>query len=674
MKISGNSGFSPIHFGWPLWPKSGFQALDSYVDGSATIARGVDDDGIAYWFTDDAGAQEKLLIGVPDYLTGIRFFGDGFTFDENGATVRGTITGVEIIMEYPDNVHDGPRRLLIEDIHWTVKEINSNPAAFWAEIFEGNDLAVIDGSTYQAQIDLGDGDDHLILQNVMDRYGQPAVVDMGAGDDFVEISDEISAFGHLMPESLILGEGFDDLVIGSYHPGTNFIQDFSADEDRITFLNLDKDAKIIDNGGEGVTIANFHISGVSEEDVKLENGVLSGINGRDYERYVNDAEVTQHLHGTTSKDVFVLEGKRDDYRWHATDDGKGVVIWDVATETPDLLYDFEVLRFADVSLKLEDWPSFDGVLDIADETQYLQAEEWGETFLIDGEMHEYLWAPTEDKTGTVVWHRETGKHDILTDFAWIQFSDGKADLVQYPRAFAPVTHDQADVNEVLEAKNNRQVFEIDGYRDDYSWAKREDGEGILIWNSENADILINFDGIRFLDSYADLDLEPSWGDLPRPSDPTHVYDIPGENQYLRGETGDETFVIDAPIKGYAWSATQDKQGIVIWNDDGFDILMDFKAIRFNDALIQTDMIRGIRDDGTGLIVLDQADFTQYLHGDDTVDQFVISGNSEDYDWGATEDGSGLVIWNKETEIHDILTDFELVVFVDTMMNVEDMMG
>ena len=55
--------------------------------------------------------------------------------------------------------------------------------------------------------------------------------------------------------------------------------------------------------------------------------------------------------------------------------------------------------------------------------------------------------------------------------------------------------------------------------------------------------------------------------------------------------------------------------------------------------------------------------TQYLTGTAATETFVIAGNSADYGWGATQDGTGVVVWDNEGG-HDILWQFEQIAFTD----------
>jgi len=68
------------------------------------------------------------------------------------------------------------------------------------------------------------------------------------------------------------------------------------------------------------------------------------------------------------------------------------------------------------------------------------------------------------------------------------------------------------------------------------------------------------------------------------------------------------------------------------------------------------------DTGTENLVYDDAGQTQYLLDGEGVKSFVVDGVSEDYGWGPTEDGKGVVIWDKDG--FDLLYDFKDIQFND----------
>ncbi|MCT4654980.1 MAG: hypothetical protein N4A65_04130 [Cohaesibacter sp.] len=664
MIISGGFGFSKADLELDIWPKDGFHSLESHINslGKKVVATKTDEQ-LSYRFWDYAPEP------VAGYAPGIIIKGEGFQYDAGNNLVAGVITEITIVkmgsFSFPG------ASVQISDIAWDVADINAKRAEFWNDIFDGNDQVTISQSVFSANLTLGDGDDAVTLEDMMPRHGGRSTIDLGAGDDFIYIDPEVTSWGDLKPASLTLGAGFDDIVMDAGPWNSNFIKDFNPNEDRIQFLNLPKDAKIVDVEG-GIQIGRAYIAGVSADQVKLENGFLMGTNGRDYSRHVNDAAVTQYLHGTTNNDVFVVGGKQSDYKWHATDDGRGVVIWKVGEEIPDLLYNFEKLRFSDVTLNLSDWPTDAGMRagynDLAMQTQYLDPPVWGQTFVISGKREAYDWGPTEDGTGIVVWNKATGIHDILTNFAWIQFADEKVDLVQLPSSLSPVVEDVPGETQYLTAEQPDTVFVIEGFKADYGWGPTEDGTGTVVWNDNGHDILTDFSAIRFFDGQIDLAKFPtSWGQAP--GGDKLIEDKPLENEYLEGESGEEIFVIDGNKDDFGFGPTQDGKGVVIWDHDSFDILMNFKAIRFADAEIAVADI--LNPEQPVSYAYDVAGATQMLEGGDGHDVFVVDDVAGNYAWGPTEDGNGIVVWNHKDDSFDLLFGFEELAFNDHSFQLEE---
>jgi len=131
---------------------------------------------------------------------------------------------------------------------------------------------------------------------------------------------------------------------------------------------------------------------------------------------------TQYLTGTAGRDVFVIDAPARGYGWAPTLDGQGIVVWNGASH--DLLYNFEAIRFADVTVELAD----DDVVvrDVKGVTQFETGKTANDVFKIDGLSTNYGWGPTLDNSGVVVW---TGTdHDLLFGFEKIEFNDVTVDL------------------------------------------------------------------------------------------------------------------------------------------------------------------------------------------------------------------------------------------------------
>lgn len=159
----------------------------------------------------------------------------------------------------------------------------------------------------------------------------------------------------------------------------------------------------------------------------------------------------------------------------------------------------------------------------------------------------------------------------------------------------------------------------------------------------------------------DIDVSADTG-----SDETLVDDDPDANQFETGETDNDVFVIAGSSSDYGWAPTENGEGVVIWNDAGFDILFDFETIRFNDKDVAVSSILQ-----TGPTYVDDPDQNQFVTGETADDTFVIDGPSGDYDWEATGDGNGVVIWTTDTadDSFDILYDIENIQFTDQTVDI-----
>jgi glucose/arabinose dehydrogenase len=145
---------------------------------------------------------------------------------------------------------------------------------------------------------------------------------------------------------------------------------------------------------------------------------------------------------------------------------------------------------------------------------------------------------------------------------------------------------------------------------------------------------------------------------------TEYQDDPNVTQYIQGATGPDRFVIDGNSSDYVWEVTDARDGHVVWTDDGFDLLYGFEQVAFNDRTID---LPPTGSDGP-VTVNDDPATTQYLTGSDQAgDTFVIAGNASDYGWGATDDGTGTVVWSGNA--FDVLTGFETLQFNDISVDI-----
>lgn len=195
----------------------------------------------------------------------------------------------------------------------------------------------------------------------------------------------------------------------------------------------------------------------------------------------------------------------------------------------------------------------------------------------------------------------------------------------------------------------RDAFIVNGQSTDYGWGPTNDGTGIAVWGANGFDLLFGFEELRFND--VSVPLVAAGG--------TYI-NQPGLTQHLTGTSEDDRFVIVGKAADYGWGPTADGEGIVVWGPDGFDILFGFETLEFADMHVPL-----VAENGQ---VQNIAGVTQFLQGSTDNDSFKIDGSSSDYSWGATEDGTGVVVWSGED--FDVLYDFEELAFNDTTVALE----
>ncbi|MEM8688875.1 MAG: SdrD B-like domain-containing protein [Pseudomonadota bacterium] len=147
---------------------------------------------------------------------------------------------------------------------------------------------------------------------------------------------------------------------------------------------------------------------------------------------------------------------------------------------------------------------------------------------------------------------------------------------------------------IAEYSGDGLAYMVSGNAADYGWGLTEDGAGIVIWNDEGFQILPASVQLVFTDQT--VDTSGLFGD-------TSVHQLSGTSS------------------DWNWSLTEDGQGVVVWNADGFQILPANVKLEFSDRTVDTSV----------------------LFGDTSVHQ--LSGASSDWGWDVTEDGEGVVVWN-----------------------------
>ncbi|MTI43682.1 uncharacterized protein DUF1929 [Roseibium hamelinense] len=213
------------------------------------------------------------------------------------------------------------------------------------------------------------------------------------------------------------------------------------------------------------------------------------------------------------------------------------------------------------------------VYDDAGQTQYLLDGEGVKSFVVDGTSKDYGWGPTEDGAGVVIWDKDG--FDILYDFKDIQFNDRTVELINEDGLY----QDIKEVSQFLTGTTDNDRFQIDANMNEYGFGPTEDGAGTVVWQGDTFDILYGFEEILFND-----------GSVPINGTDGVTNDIASVTQYLTGTDGVDTFAIDGTSTDYGWGPTEDGEGVVVWGNDGHDILYDYEQIAFNDQTVSLDAV------------------------------------------------------------------------------------
>ncbi|MCT4656636.1 MAG: hypothetical protein N4A65_12565 [Cohaesibacter sp.] len=403
-----------------------------------------------------------------------------------------------------------------------------------------------------------------------------------------------------------------------------------------------------------------HVHGTSGNDTLIGgNGgdQIHGLGGNDgmYGGRGND-----FIQGGMGIDTVIYDGVPGDYEFSL--DAYGRLIVESAVYGRDVVTSTEYVYFkgSDSTYTIQEVldgvepEEGDTVENDPDADQYLTGTSGTDTFVIKGNSKDYSWAKRDD--GSVIIWNATG-HDVLTDFELIKFDDRDIDLTADIVGELNVT-DVAGTEEYINGTDGYDTFTINGNSTDYQWAPSSDAEGVMVWNDEGFDVLYDFEAIKFQDQTVRFT-----GDG---AENMKVKDEAGVEEYVSATDGTDTFVIDANSSDYNWSKTDDGTGILIWNDEGFDIIWDFETLRFNDKDVS---LTGEKVGQT--TVVDNVDEVEFIGGTDGTDTFVIDGNADDYGFAETDDGNGVVVYNESTDKYDFLYGFEEVKFNDETVVIQD---
>lgn len=256
----------------------------------------------------------------------------------------------------------------------------------------------------------------------------------GGGNDLLEAGrDNNKLFGEV-GDDILRGNGGDDLLDGGVGNdtldggiGTDIAQ-FTGVRADYTFTATDAGATAQSAGFGTDTLLNIE-NVVFKSDAGSETFTLAQLLVISENTVDNVVGQTQHLTGTTSNDIFVIDANAADYAWGTTLDGSGIVVWKGADF--DVLNDYEAIRFNDQTISLVN-DTVNEYLDVAGQTQHLTGTNATDRFVIDGNRADYTVAATLDNSGIVVWQGDD--FDILNDFEEIKFNDVTITLDEFGTA------------------------------------------------------------------------------------------------------------------------------------------------------------------------------------------------------------------------------------------------
>lgn len=138
------------------------------------------------------------------------------------------------------------------------------------------------------------------------------------------------------------------------------------------------------------------------------------------------------------------------------------------------------------------------------------------------------------------------------------------------------------------------------------------------------------------------------------------------NDFINGGIGTDTLILTGAFANYTLvnnndgsvTITDTRQGA---QNQGSDTIFNMDIVEFSsgESITIADWIQG----ETPLnLINDIAGQTQFITGTNLADAFVIDGNSTDYGWGQTGDGTGIVVWSGAD--FDVLFEVEQINFND----------
>jgi len=370
-------------------------------------------------------------------------------------------------------------------------------------------------------------------------------LDAGSGDDVVfGGSGNDTIYGRSGYDQLYGGSGNDVIIGGS---GRDKIKGGSGDDILVGGAGGDQFSfSVYNDSGSG----NSGQDTITDFEVGVDKIALTGS--------YSAAELLDPANG-------LISTAQGNTRIILGDNGSSITLLDVLPAQLEVT-DFRILSadtFGDVTGA--------EVHDIASENQFLTGSTNNDIFVVDGLSSDYQLNRTQDQTGFVLWN-DAG-FDVLFDFEAIRFNDTTLELE--PQSGTTFIDDPSRTQH-LTGTSSQDVFVIDGLSSDYNIAPTEDLNGFVVWNDESFDVLTDFETIRFNDKIVNLGSEPTG----------RFINDPDENEHLTGTGSQDVFVVGANQSEYRYNNTEDGLGVIVWNDETFDILNGFEEIEFNDISIQ----------------------------------------------------------------------------------------
>lgn len=231
-------------------------------------------------------------------------------------------------------------------------------------------------------------------------------------------------------------------------------------------------------------------------------------------------------------------------------------------------------------------------IDIENEIQHVSGTAEQDTFKINGSAADYQWDVAEDGVGVVVWN-DAG-YDVLTNIETIEFDDvlvtsnGSGDFVVDPLvAGQGVSWTHTDgKNENITGTTADDTFEVAERASFWNWGLSEDGIGVVIWKGDEYVVLHDVEQIQFEDmtlTFANGVLTPQWQDDVASVTLTDTADE--VDHYSGTPNNNDSYVLDGNTSDYQWSMAEDNVGIVVWDDNEYNVLYDIENLVFNDGVV-----------------------------------------------------------------------------------------